>query len=394
MSALEQFRFAPPIEQPRVLLAAVGDSNDERTWSGTPFHMLAYGRALGVIDAGLPLDASAPHWRSRRLMWNALRIVAAFERGGYQYSEEFLERLWQRADVRSDDTLINVFQLYPSRLFEQHRGAKWFFVDQTLSQAFSSYGLKVGKRMAVDAIQRERDQYHRASGVIAQSSWAARDIVSNYGVPEDRVRVSIPGANLDREAFAAWDGCRRSEPRSPDGPLRLVFVGKDWQRKGLDRLLRATAIARREGAPIEVVVIGVDSKTLPSEYAIADDVIWAGFIDKRRELNRFLDLIAACDVGCLLSRAEAGGISLREFAMVGLPTLAPDVGGAPEYVLEGASSLVGPSASDETIAAIIVDLARNRQELARRRRLAFERRQEASWNLTIAEIGGLIGRAK
>jgi glycosyltransferase involved in cell wall biosynthesis len=121
-------------------------------------------------------------------------------------------------------------------------------------------------------------------------------------------------------------------------------------------------------------------------------VVWAGFIDKRRELARFLDTIADCDVGCLLSRAEAGGISLREFCRLGVPTIAPDVGGAPEYVLSRASDLVPPHAPDEVIASVITRLARDREELARRRRLAFERRHEASWDKAIDSIGRLVGR--
>lgn len=377
---------------PRVLLAAVGNANDERTWSGIPHHLLTYGRALHVIDVGLGLETTRLHWKLRRIAWNALRLATRFERGGYQFSNVFLERLWRPANILPDDTLINVFPIYPAQLFERHTGSKWFYIDQTLNQAFAQYGLAVPAGVASDAIERERRQYHAAAGVIAHSAWAAQDVMNTYAVPHEKVHVAIAGANLDRTVLAKWEEGRTFEERSPNRLLRLVFVGKEWQRKGLDRLLRATAIARARGAAAEVVIIGLDPRSLPLELARAAGTVWAGFIDKRHDLSRFLDTIAGCDVGCLLSRAEAGGISLREFCRLGLPTIAPDVGGAPEYVIREASDLVGPDASDENIAEIIFRLAGDRKELTRRRRVAFERRHEASWDDAIQRIGSLIGR--
>lgn len=377
---------------PRVLLAAVGDANAECTWSGTPHHIVMHGRALGVVDAGLALETTAPDWRRRRFVWNAVRLMTHLEHGGYQFSESFVERLWRSVALRPDDTLINVFPLYPSRLFARHSGQKWFFIDQTLNQAFDFYALPVGPRMAADAMARERAQFRAAAGVIAQSAWAARDVVETYGVPPEKVHIAIAGANIDRGVLAAWETGRTFEERSAERPLRLVFVGKEWRRKGLDRLLRALALARTEGAAVELVVIGVDPAFLPDELARTDGVVWAGFIDKRRELPRFLNTVADCDVGCLLSCAEAGGISLREFVRLGLATLAPAVGGAPEYVVEGASDLVGADASDAEIATIVTRLAGDRDDLSLRRRIAWERRHEASWDVPVRAIGRLIGR--
>ena len=378
----------------RVLLALVGDANDPATWSGTAFHCLESGRALGTIDAGLPLETTSGAWIWRRRLWNLARLLSRFEKGGYQYSEAFLERLWMRAVLARDDTLINMFQLYPARLFARHPGEKWFYIDQTLNQLFNCYGVAdlIGPRIAADALARERDQYAASAGVVAQSAWAARDLMETYGLPPARVHVAVAGANIDREALAAWEAERTHAPIPPERPLRLVFVGKEWRRKGLDRLIRAVTLARLDGTSVELTVIGVLPSQLPPDLAGADGITWAGFIDKRSDLQSFLDTVADCDVGCLLSQAEAGGISLREFCRLGLPTIAPAIGGSPEYVYKPAADLVAPDAPDEEIAAIISRLARDRDELERRRRLAFEARHLASWDTAVARLGALVGR--
>ncbi|MFQ5567344.1 MAG: hypothetical protein ACE5EU_13405, partial [Paracoccaceae bacterium] len=78
-------------------LAAVGDANNPHTWSGIPYHLLLAGRAAGLFDAGLALDAAGVAWAGRRIGWNLARAVRLERPGGFQYSPAFLERLWRPA---------------------------------------------------------------------------------------------------------------------------------------------------------------------------------------------------------------------------------------------------------------------------------------------------------
>src|SRR5207248_1430848 len=123
-------------------------------------------------------------------------------------------------------------------------------------------------------------------------------------------------ANLDSAEYARWEieeeVRHRDDIEEKERPLRLVFVGKEWHRKGLDRLLRALRLARRSGANIMLRVIGCRRELLPQDLRDTDGVEWFGFIDKRTEAGRFLRAVSYCDIGCLLSRAEAAGIAVRE----------------------------------------------------------------------------------
>ena len=376
----------------RTHLAMIGDATDPNTFGGIPWHLMRAGQAAGVIDTGLPLVARGRIWSLRRALWTLGRLLRHGERGGYQYGEAFQTRLWAQADIAPEDRLLNLFQLYPQALFDRHPGQKWFYVDQTLTQLFDTYGVgaQIGPRIAADALARERAQYHAAAGVIAQSDWAARDIRMTYGVPADQVHMVLPGANIDPQALAAWEATHVPPVTAPGDPLKLVFVGKEWQRKGLDRLIGAAVIARAQGARVEITTIGIDRATVPQALADAPGVTWAGFIDKRRDLARFLDLVTASDIGCLLSRAEAGGISLREFVRLGLPTLAPLVGGSPEYVLPEASDLIAPQATDADIAAILIARAAEVEARTIRRRAAWAARETASWDHTVRALAKVL----
>ena len=384
-----------------VFLASVGNAADPATFSGTPYHCLQAGVELGAIEGGLALETGGAAWRCDRWIWNLVRLATTGRYGGYQYGERFLERLWHRVEIPPGAILVNFFQLFPNSVAADPRYRRWFYIDQTLHQLFTYYGFDsiVPKAVIEESVARERNQYHSADGVICHTDWVAQDVRCTYDVPAERVHVVPCGANLDLPALSVWEIAQRVRSEvdravQPDRPLRLVFVGKEWARKGLDRLLRALALARAAGAAAELLVIGVDRAELPADLAATSGVQWAGFVDKRREPGRFIDMVGACGVGCLLSRAEAGGMSIREFVRLGLPTIAPLTGGSPEFTVDGAAHLFAPEAPDGEIAEIIVRLATDADLLARERAVAWAARKSAGWDHAVRRISQIISKSQ
>lgn len=379
---------ATPTARKRTFLAAIGDSNSVATWSGIPFHFLEAARQAGLIDVGLPLAVVGRQWRARRMAWNLAQALRLDRTGGYQYSSGFLERLWQPFLPQiSGGAVINCFPLYPPSVVADPRVDKWFFLDQTLLQLMDHYGIRkdLGARIVADALVREREGYLSAAGVIVHSHWAADSVVRDYRIDPAKVHVVLPGANLNPVEYERWETAQRPHERAAH-PLRLVFVGKDWRRKGLDRLLRGLRQARAASSRMTLRVIGCPRESLPAELAGVDGVEWYGFVDKGSQPGRFLSAVAECDVGCLLSRAEAGGISLREYHALGLAVLGTQAGGSPEHALSEASVLVPIEAGDADVADILMSIERDRPHLDRMRRAAWERRHSVLWKATVENI--------
>lgn len=373
---------------PLTFLATIGDVNRVETWSGIPFHFLGAAKRAGLIDVGLPLAVTGRAWRSRRIVWNLARVLGFDRPGGFQYSVGFLERLWRpfRARLRGG-RVINCFQLYPPSMIADAAVEKWFFLDQTLLQLFDHYDVRkeVGARIAAQALAREKLGYQRAAGIMVNSHWAAGSVVKDYGIDRDKVHVVLPGANLDPVEYGRWEATHE-EAQAEGRPLRLVFVGKEWRRKGLDRLLRGLRQARAASSQVTLRVIGCPRESLPPELADVEGVEWYGFVDKRSQPRRFLDAVAECDVGCLLSRAEAGGISLREYHALGLAVLGTEAGGSPEHALPEASILAPVDAGDAEIAGLLLSLERDPARLTRMRRAAWRSHRSMLWEATVEAI--------
>lgn len=97
----------------------------------------------------------------------------------------------------------------------------------------------------------EAEAMRRADLLIYPTWWAARSAIEDYGIDPDRILVQPFGANLD-------DPPPRKDvlgPREP-GPLRLLFCGVNWQRKGGDTVLGALRHLRAKGIDAELCVLG------------------------------------------------------------------------------------------------------------------------------------------
>jgi glycosyltransferase involved in cell wall biosynthesis len=384
---------------PRRLITATGDVNDIESWSGSPYHLLEAGLGLGIFHEGLRLDCDGLAMQSRRTLWNLSEWAWGRGIGGFQYSDFFLETIWRGiSTLTSGDTLINLFQLFPSSVAKRKDLCRIFYIDQTLAQLFERYpdSAHISSYHQRSAIDIERRQYLSADLLIAHCQWAADDLVRRYGVPPGRVAVVLPGANIRSSYYAEWEEKRSvqfaagSLSHKPSRPIRFIFVGKDGHRKGLDRLLAAMNLIPSVEGLMHLSIIGATPNSVQTNLRRTRGVTWLGPISKARQTSEFVETLASHDVGVLLSRAEAGGISLREFQRVGLAVLGPSVGGAPEMVLRDASVLVGPNMEPGMIAETIQGLIAAPERVESMKRKAWEHREEMSWDRAVLEMGILI----
>ncbi len=374
-------------QRPRVL-AVIGDANDPDAWSGIPYHFLTAARASGLIQRGLDLKPRGTAWRARRLLWNLGRMLAADRPGGYQFSAGFLDRLWapHLAAVEGCE-LVNHFQLYaPSvvSLAERGRVSLVPYIDMTLTELFEGYRLKrkIGRRVALKALELEARGYRAATKVITMSQQSAQILTTKYAISSNRVRVVVPGANLDETFLTA----RRQPPGGDSGEFVVGYIGKDYRRKGLHRLVRAIELLRRRGVPVRLRVIG----HCPRELRQADGVEATGFLDKRSDPQGFIDALGQCALGCLPSYAEALGIALLEFLRLGIPVVGTRVGGIPDAVPEGAGVLVDADVDPAGLAEVLGELCADEGAYARLRRGAAAAREWATWERAAGDFAAAL----
>ena len=371
----------------------MGDPTDSRTFGGTPFFLLEAGRRIGFFDAGLPLSlgATVPY---RRVLWNLGQLLRYGQAGGFQFSDQFLNHMWDGVgQLPSGSTVVNLFQLYPERLCKDRHVRRWYYIDQTLKQLvnYYSYSEFMSNDYAELVVGRERDQYLSADGIVVTSKWARKSVVEDYGVPSSLVHIVVRGANVDKASVVSALSRRDVTIEAPsDRELTLLFAGKDWRRKGLHRLLRAFGLARQRGANLRLRVVGPEPKTLPEWMRRTPGIEWFGRIDKVAEGKKYMDLLLTSDIGCLLSQAEAGGIVLREYHLAGLAVVASDTGGVRDFALEDATTFVAPQMADLDLADLLFFLTNNRPLVLAQKAAARAAAATLTWDFAAKKLRQII----
>lgn len=359
-------------------LVAYGDTNSWQTFSGIPYFFLQAGRRIGLFRGGVTLRPE--RFRRRRLIWNASRPLTLDRPHGFMYSRSHLQALWaERSAPSGVEEYVSHIQSLPPR--EMVREPVSYYIDATMSQYFDEYGRLLGKRIRSEALAREQEAYLAARYVVCMSHWCAEDVKTSYGIAPEKVRVILPGANIDEASLpapTAWDGSL--------SPLRLGFIGIDWERKGGPVLLDAATRLQRMGHPVEVIVIGHNASDLPTHPALRA----VGFMDKARDLPRFVELVRSFHFGCLLSRAEALGISTLECLRLGVPVIGTAVGGIVDAVPKDAGFLVPVERTGEHLADELAAVIENPESYARMREAARRVACDQSWDRAAREFLALL----
>jgi glycosyltransferase involved in cell wall biosynthesis len=173
--------------------------------------------------------------------------------------------------------------------------------------------------------QLNRDCFRAARGLVTWSHWAKRGLVADYEVPADKVTVIPPGVNS-----AEW-----ARPRTRtrhDGPIKILFVGGNLERKGGKLLLEAFRAVRPLGAELHMVT----HDALPLEPGLF------GYRRMQPNSDALKQLFHDCDVFCLPSYGDCLPMVLSEAGAAGLPSVATPVGAIPEVVRDGETGMLIP----------------------------------------------------
>jgi glycosyltransferase involved in cell wall biosynthesis len=231
--------------------------------------------------------------------------------------------------------------------------------------------LRMSERQALACVRR----------VIVTSANTARLIISDYGVPTERVTIVRPGA--DRVAPARTGG---------EAPIALLAVGAVVARKGYDVLL--AALAMLVDLPWRLTIVGDlgrDAQAVArlrgdiARYNLADRVRVAGVVSAKR----LASLYASADIFVLASWFEGYGMAFSEAIAHGLPVVGT-TGGAIREAAPAGAALLTPPGDAGAFAAVVRRLIENPTE---RRRLGAEARAAAAALPTWDDSAALFSRA-
>lgn len=221
---------------------------------------------------------------------------------------------------------------------------------------------------------------------------ARREFADLFESDPEKADVIPFGLNMDRVPVP-------KAPKKIDGKLELLFVGKEWERKGgaiaLDMLRDLTA----RGVNARLTVIGCQ----PEPRVVPKNVEVISYLNKNvpEQQKRYLDILERSHILVLPTRADCTPMVIAEANAVGMPVIITNVGGIGTLVEEGVNGQLLPLEAGAEAYADIAENLTQQPELYRKlskggRRVYEERLNWDAWAqqiLEMAESLGVVGEA-
>lgn len=345
----------------RLGFACAWDRRPELTWSGTSWNLRAALRdraaattgtqdVVDVVDVGisyppavrLALKAACARRHDGRWvsLWKHSRAARRYGevavRGGLRRHQP--DVLLQVQDLAVADRPYLLFQDLSYDVLADYAGRPDGLVN------FPSLSAGAVARLR----ERQRRVYAGAAGVLAMSRWFADHLVDVSGLPADRVHVVHPGIGVPGPFGTSPSGTtpsgrpdrgRADRDRVGRQRRRLLFVGRDFHRKGGEVVLAALEVLRREVDPAVTLTVA-GPRTWPLAGPVPTGVRFLGPVP----VDRVGTLYADHDLFVLPSRFEAFGIVFVEALAAGLPCVGRRAFAMPEIITPGRNGdLIGAS---------------------------------------------------
>jgi len=212
-------------------------------------------------------------------------------------------------------------------------------------------------------LKAHREYSQRMDGIVTLSTYLADRISDELAIPRDRVTPIGLGPGLDE---LSPPDTRPERYRN----ARILFVGRDWNRKGGHLLLEAFRIVRTAIPHAELVIVG------PPERPTAEHgVRYVPPINKatRRGARRLAQLYQEASVFCMPSVAEPWGMVYVEAAASGLPIIGIRQWAMPDIVKDGITGILLDERQPLALASALVSLLQDPVQMSSMGRTAYAR---------------------
>lgn len=171
-------------------------------------------------------------------------------------------------------------------------------------------------------LRMQRNDFVKAQTIIPVSDLISEQI-QDYYAQEFSLKLSAPGLPAIEPIKAQFDKPRIAEKEL----LKIVFVGKEWKRKGLDVAISICSGLKLMGIPLTLDIFGPLPSSLPAKYLAIEWITPHSWTD-RIPYEKF-------DLLMLLSKDDPFGMVVVEALQHGVPCILSKGVGAGRHLKEG-----------------------------------------------------------
>lgn len=235
------------------------------------------------------------------------------------------------------------------------------------------------------AFEQERTVFRRSAKVVYSSHFMAerarQEFSDVFRRDADHIEVIPFGLNMDKVPPQA-------APKLLTPPVELLFVGKEWKRKGGSIAIDMVESLSARGVAVRMTIVGCEP-----DSRVPTNVEVIPYLDKNipEQQARYIEILNRSHFLVLPTRADCTPMVIAEANAFGMPALVANVGGIATLVDHGVNGYLLPSTADGSAYADIALELFMRPELYQPlamtcRKMYEERLNWDAWSRQILEL--------
>lgn len=262
----------------------------------------------------------------------------------------------------------------------------FFVTDATPAFLREEYGQQLGSSSDErERDEQEREVFRRCAKIIYSSHYMADRALEEFRgtLHRDTGKLSVIPFGLNIDDVPVF-----SQPKSLESRIELLFIGKNWHRKGGDVAVAAAEYLQQQGFNTRLTIVGSNPSARPP-----GNVELIPYINKNvpEQKEMFLELHRRSTFLLLPTRADCTPMVIAEANAFGTPVLVSNVGGISSLVEEGRNGvLMPPGASGEAYARRIMEYLQQPElyrQMSFNSRLVYE--EKLNWAVWANQIKAL-----
>lgn len=381
----------------RIAFLSRKDPFDKQTWSGAFYNMYKQLASVYSVDWIRPLTRNV----CESLILKTLSLHASVTRKKLTVINKFYAR---SAAASVNNQLNGKYDLIyaaacPELLTYLNTNIPIvYFLDATflqLTQGYPAY-TRLTKWNFSHGMEVERIALAKASKIIVTSEWAKQSAIKDFGADPNKFSIIPFGANLQEEPTSEEAYQFITERIQRLHNIKLLFIGKNWERKGGSLALNACKHLITEGIDVQLTVVGSVPPALHSD--LVDHVTVIPNLNKNDESDfiKFRKLMEEHHMLILPTRADCTPIVFSEAAAFALPVITTNVGGITDVLRHEHSALILELEDDSgKYAEAIKTISRRAdiyEQFSKNSRTLYE--QKLNWNTWVQSVLGVFKTAQ
>lgn len=339
----------------RIVGAAFGPPNSERVFSGVSRHLFQAlekrARMVGYISTKQlrPWDLfSGAMDLARALKYHKLGISRA-----WLWRPETIDKLSRRlrTALRKVNNFNTVLQIGTHARLDLDGIRHYCFTDMTVSQAAKGkqFGLgRLSDLQIAKAIQAQKAIFQSCRDIFVNSYWAKQSITQDYGIEPAKVHVVGVGASIPDHWY------RHDEQKAPN----ILFIGRDWLRKGGPILLQAFKLVRNNCPDATLTIMGCSPDISDRGVSVL------GPIDKNVKSHEqtLCRALRRATVLCVPSVFEPYGICFLEAQLMAVPPVTFTGQGRSDAIKNNVTGILIEQRTPEALSKALLEPLQNPQK--------------------------------